>query len=222
MVVHETHRLHERVDRGRADEAPAATLQVLRERLRLRCLSELRQGLPGHQLRPCLRVGLETPDVGRERLLGLDELDGALSVVDRRFDLAAVADDRRVGEQPLDVAVAEPSNLVEVEAGERAPECLAFAEDRQPREPGLKAFQTELLEQPAVVRDREAPFGVVIGAVLGRRIAPEATDDSVLAADQPFIDYLKPTTIDMGPTRCLTSVSLKPASAIQRRQSAPV
>ena len=43
MVVHEAHRLHERVDRGRADEAPAAALQVLRQRLRLRRLGESRR-----------------------------------------------------------------------------------------------------------------------------------------------------------------------------------
>ena len=62
-----------------------------------------------------------------------------------------MAHDRRVGEQPLDVAVAESRHPLGVEAGEGAPEGLALAEDGQPREAGLEALQAELLEQPPVV-----------------------------------------------------------------------
>jgi hypothetical protein len=43
-----------------------------------------------------------------------------------------VADDRGVAEQPLDVPLAEPRDLGEVEAGERAPEAFPLAQDRQP------------------------------------------------------------------------------------------
>jgi hypothetical protein len=45
-----------------------------------------------------------------------------------------VADDRGVAEQPLDVLLAEPRDLGEVEAGKGAPEPLPLAQDRQPRE----------------------------------------------------------------------------------------
>ena len=80
MIVDQAHRLHERVDGGGADEAPAALLEVAGEGLRV----------------------VITPDeVGEGLLLG--ELDRALGVVDRRLDLAAVADDAGVLEQALDV-----------------------------------------------------------------------------------------------------------------------
>jgi hypothetical protein len=98
-----------------------------------------------------------------------------------------VADDRGVAEQPLDVPLAEPRDLGEVEAGERAPEAFPLAQDRQPGEAGLEAFEAELLEQPPVVGDGEAPLGVVVGAVLRRRVAPEAADDAVLATGESII-----------------------------------
>jgi hypothetical protein len=44
-----------------------------------------------------------------------------------------VADDPRVPQEPLDVSFAEPRDPFEVEAGERLPEVLALAQDRQPR-----------------------------------------------------------------------------------------
>jgi hypothetical protein len=91
--------------------------------------------------------------------------------------------DRRVGQEPLDVLLAEPRHLLEVETVEGAPEALPLSQDRQPRESGLEAFEAELLEQPLIVGDREAPFRVVVGAVLGCRVGPEAADDTVLAAD---------------------------------------
>jgi hypothetical protein len=45
-----------------------------------------------------------------------------------------VADDPGVAEEALDVSLAEACDLLEVEAGERLPEVLALAQDRQPRE----------------------------------------------------------------------------------------
>jgi hypothetical protein len=38
-------------------------------------------------------------------------------------------------------------------------------QDRDPAQAGLKAFQADLLEQALVVRNREAPFLVVVAAV---------------------------------------------------------
>jgi hypothetical protein len=95
-----------------------------------------------------------------------------------------MAHDRGVAEQPLDVPGAEPRDGLEVEAGERAPEALPLAQDRQPGEPGLEALEAELLEQPAVVVDREAPFGVVVRPVLLGRVAPAAPDDPVVSCRQ--------------------------------------
>jgi hypothetical protein len=95
-----------------------------------------------------------------------------LRVVDRRADLAAVADDARVGQEPVDVAVVEAGDHGEVEPGERGAERLALAQDRQPREAGLEPLQAHLLEQPMVVGEAEAPLGVVVGAVVSTRRPP--------------------------------------------------
>ena len=185
MVVDEAHRLHERVDRRRADERPAAALELLRKRPRRVGVRELEQCLAGYAPRPVGGGRLEAPDKGGERALRFDQLERPPRVVDRRLDLPAVAHDRRVTEEPLDVALAEPGDPPEVEACERAPEGLALAQDRQPREARLEALERELLEQPDVVADRQPPLVVVVGAI-GEVVAPAppAPDDAVLVPDK--------------------------------------
>ena len=86
----------------------------------------------------------------------------ALRVVDRRFDLAAMADDAFVFQQPRHVARAECRDRRWIEAGEGFPEVFALAQNRQPAEAGLESFEADLLEQPTVIRDRPSPFLVVI------------------------------------------------------------
>src|ERR1700733_3498448 len=115
MVVDEPHRLHERIHRRGADEPPATPLEILRERPRLLARRDLcKRGAV--ELAVSWR-GVESPDGPGRRALRIDELDGALGVVDGRFDLAAVTDDLRIGQQPLDVAAAETSDAVKVKAG---------------------------------------------------------------------------------------------------------
>jgi hypothetical protein len=168
VVVHESHRLHEGVDGSRTDEPPAAPLEVLRELPRFRCLGHLEESVPGQPARSGVGLRLAAPDVGGERALFLHELDGPRGVVDRRLDLAAVADDPGVAQKSLDISLAEARDLLEVEARERLPEVLALAQNRQPREAGLEAFEAELLEEPPVVVDRKAPLVVVVRAVFRR------------------------------------------------------
>ena len=73
-----------------------------------------------------------------------------------------MAHDGGVLQQALHVGFDETGDGGRVEAGEGAPESLAFVEDRQPRQARLKAFQAQLLEQAPVVGDCKAPLGVVI------------------------------------------------------------
>jgi hypothetical protein len=47
-----------------------------------------------------------------------------------------------------------------------AAECVTLAEDREPAQAGLEAFEAQLLEQPVIVGDGHAPLVVVIGAIL--------------------------------------------------------
>ena len=113
--------------------------------------------------------GLEAPEEGGQRALRVHELAARPSVVDHRLDLAAMADDARVREQALDVARAEPGDPVDVEVVEGGAEVLALGEDGPPAQARLEALQAELLEQTAVVADRKAPFGVVVGEELRSR-----------------------------------------------------
>src|SRR3972149_11867268 len=95
MIIDHSHRLHERVDGGRTDECPPAPLQVFAQRLgcggdgdeigeRPRCLPPPRR---------------ERPHVGGQRTELLDHVDRSPSVVDRRADLALMADEAGV-QQP--------------------------------------------------------------------------------------------------------------------------
>ena len=97
-----------------------------------------------------------------------------------------MADDAGVGEEPGHVLLAEARDLVEIEAGEAFPEILALPEDRQPGQARLEALEADLLEQAKIVRDRTAPFAIVIDGIVGRARAPEAALPAVFAGDQGF------------------------------------
>jgi hypothetical protein len=94
-----------------------------------------------------------------------------------------VTHDARVAQQPLDVARAHARHRLDLEAAEGAPEGLALAQDREPGEAGLEALEAELLEEPAVVGDGQAPLAVVIVAVERVRSAPGAARLAVVAAE---------------------------------------
>ena len=95
-----------------------------------------------------------------------------------------MADDPRVRKQPVDISVVIAGDLPRIEAIEGAPEVVALAQDRQPRQAGLEALQAQLLEQPPVVVDRVAPLVVVVRAV--QRVAgrPPAARPAVVADDE--------------------------------------
>src|SRR5262249_44096163 len=84
----------------------------------------------------------------------------------------AIPHDAGVGHEPRPVARPEPRELVGVEARKRSAEIRALAEDRDPRQTGLKSVEEELLEERAVVALRDAPFVVVIRDVERVRARP--------------------------------------------------
>ena len=92
-------------------------------------------------------------------------LDGehGVGVRDGGLDLRAVADDPRIGEQALDVRSRKAGDCLRVEARERAAISLPLAQDRHPREPRLRSFERQVLEQMTIVVRRYAPLLVVIG-----------------------------------------------------------
>src|SRR5262249_30217990 len=115
-----------------------------------------------------------TPDKGRQRTFPLDELAGPPGIVDDRLDLAAVADDPLVPEQTPDIAPGEACYPVEIEIMKGGTEILPFREDGGAAQSGLKALQTQFLEQAPIAVDGKAPLGIVIGQKLGSGRAPFA------------------------------------------------
>jgi len=129
-------------------------------------------------------VGLPSPDVAVQGAELVDDLDCAGGIVDGGVDLPAVADDAGVAEQAVDVGRPEPGDDPGVEVGEGAPEVVALAQDRQPRQTGLEALEADLLEQPVIVMDVPSPLVIVVGDVVGILPRPPAAGPAVRADDE--------------------------------------
>jgi hypothetical protein len=125
-----------------------------------------------------------------QRRARLTQSERGARVRDRRLDLAAVTDDARIGQEPLDVLLAETSDTLRIEICERPPEVPALAQDRQPRETGLEALEAEPLVDAALVDDRPAPLLVVVALVELVRGVP--------AALQPTSTFTMPSTTRTG------------------------
>ena len=76
--------------------------------------------------------------------------------------------------------VVEPGHRVDVEAGERAAEVLALAQDRQPRQARLERLEGDAFEEGDVAVHGSTPLGVVVLDVVGRRQAPRAPHQPVV------------------------------------------
>ena len=209
MIVDQPHRLHERVRRGRADEAPPAPLAgPWRARadsaVAASCASPARSSFPGRRLR------LKAPDVVRRAIppprrarRARRALLMTASILPRWRTIAASPSRRSTSRSPNRAtrSKSKPANA--------APERLALAQDRQPREAGLKPLEAQLLEQPHVIGDGKAPLAVVVGAVLGSRAGPPAAGDAVRARNQPVLAHARPRLS----TRLLPASSLFWAAA---------
>ena len=127
--------------------------------------------------------GLEAPDEVDEAAL-VAQGDGGPGVGDGRLDLAAVADDAGVAEQPLDVGVGVGRDDVGVEVGEGGAEVRALAQDRRPRQAGLEALEADPLVEAALVADRHAPLGVVVVHEEGVDRGPRGAGEPVSTNDR--------------------------------------
>jgi hypothetical protein len=83
-------------------------------------------------------------------------------------------DDAGIVDQPLDIARVKAGHLLGIKVGKGAAKGFALVQNRQPAQAGLKAFEADLLEQPAFVVHRKTPFAVVVVAVDRRCLAPGA------------------------------------------------
>src|SRR5260370_21447275 len=163
MVVDHAGGLHEGIDDGRADEFESARGQFFRylDRQRRR-RRHAGRGLEVIDLRPAVD---EIPQEFREARAVLHDLQIAVRAGDRALDLGAVADDAGVVHQRMQLFGVVARDLFRDEIVEGAAKVVALAQDRDPRQPGLKTVEDELFVQRAVIIFRHAPFGVVIGHI---------------------------------------------------------
>ena len=104
MIIDQPDRLHEGVYSGRADEAPAALLQLLRQAGRDLGASALTRSVAqsmrsGRSPSP----GSKFQNQAASEPASSTSSRGAPGIVDGRDDLAAMADDAGIAEQPLDI-----------------------------------------------------------------------------------------------------------------------
>src|SRR5258706_3869916 len=168
VVIRHPDRLHVGVADGRADELEAALEQVLAQRIGLGGLDR-DLAAPEHD-----RLAAdEAPEVGVEAAELLLHGEKGFRVADGALDFQPIADDPRILQQYPFPARIETRDLSRIESRERLPVVLALLQDRFPREPGLRAFEDQELEQDAIVVHRHAPFLVVVGDA-ERRARPSA------------------------------------------------
>jgi hypothetical protein len=173
MVVDHADSLHEGVADGRADEVEAELFEVLAHGVGFRGAG----GELGHGSLAVL-TGLPVhvaPEEGVEGTVLVDDVEGAAGVADGGFNFEPVAHDARIAQEPLNVAGGKAGDFFHVPTGEGGAVVFALAQDGQPTEPGLRAFQNEELEQHAVVVHGNAPFFVMVGHIERIRSAPPAT-----------------------------------------------
>ena len=103
-----------------------------------------------------------------------------------------MADDPCIGHQPLHVVLVERRHLLEIEVSEGGPEVLPLAQDRQPRQPRLKAFEADLFEQPEVIGHRPPPLLVMVAAIVVEPSMPEAPRTAVFADDDARLLHCRP------------------------------
>ena len=165
VVVDDARRLQVRVDDRGADEREAALLQVLADRSRRAASTP--GGRPSPVRGVAQRLAVDpVPEIASKLPCSACSSRNARAFLRTREDLEPVAHDARVV-QPL--ARARRRVMAATRSGSKPrnalPVVLALAQDRDPREAGLRAFEAEQLEERAVVVQRDAPLVVVVGRV---------------------------------------------------------
>ena len=183
MIVHDPCCLHERVHRGRSDEAPTPPLQLPTQCDRFGGLREFRQGGARHRLGSRPGSWLKLPDERRQRSKFLPKLACSFCVVEGRLDLPAMPHDPGVRQKSVDATCVETRHLIDFKVGKSIAEVFPLVENRQPTQARLKPLQTQLLEDPSVVACGTAPLLVVVRAVRFAAHRPPAAGYSISSSD---------------------------------------
>jgi len=172
MVVDHTDGLHVSVHYCATHELEATPLHVFTEGPRdLAARRDL--GQSGDTILNRMAAD-EAPLVGRKRAAFLGDLQKCACISHRGFDFRAIAHDCRVKEQLGNSVRIEACHAPRIETRKGFPVAFALAQNSQPAETGLGAFQYQELEQFLVIQDWNAPFFVMVADVEGVRTSPVA------------------------------------------------
>jgi hypothetical protein len=163
---------HVAVDDRRADEVEPSFLEVLAESVR-----QIGTGPEvGRRARVVDdgRVVYPRPEVLSERPVLGAHREERLRVAHRRFHLEPISHDAGIGEQRGQLGFVVARDSLRIEVVEGAPVVGPLVEDGRPRQPGLRAFEHEHLEQMRVVVRRLPPFVVVVRAHQVGALGPRA------------------------------------------------
>ena len=94
-----------------------------------------------------------------------------------------MADDAGIEQQAFDIGLVHGGDLGNVEAMKDLAEVFALAQDGDPGEAGLEAFEADLFEQARVGGDGAAPFVIVIMAIKRVLARPGAARQAVIGID---------------------------------------
>ena len=164
-----------------SDERPASTLEVPRHGDGLGRLGQREQGVLVKTGRARLVRRLPAPEIAGQRACLAGQLTGPSGVVDRGPNFPSMSHNAGVRQQTLHICVSKLRDSFEVEAVKGLAEVVSLAQDRQPREPGLKTLETDLLEKGEIVVSRHSPLVIVVGSVVPVPSAPEAASVAVKA-----------------------------------------
>src|SRR6266478_977398 len=105
----------------------------------------------------------ESPNVGVEAAELLLNRHEGLSVLNRGVDLQTIANDAGVAQKSCDLTLIVFRHLARIEIIKSGAIAIALPENYFPAQAGLRAFQNQKLEKPAVIVKRHAPLTIVIG-----------------------------------------------------------
>jgi glycyl-tRNA synthetase alpha chain len=161
--------LHIGVADGRADKGETSLFQRLAHGLGLR-------GNCRHLAALAKVIDLRhAADEGPEQRHRIVQLEPGLGILTYGLELETVADDPGVLHQGfLDIRIRERRQALHIEVEQNLAVALTLLQHGDPRQPGLKAFEQQQLEQRLRVALRHAPFVVVVSDIQRIVIAPKA------------------------------------------------
>lgn len=92
-----------------------------------------------------------------------------------------MADDASILHELVHILLGKTRDFFEIELLEDFTETIAFAQNRDPTQAGLKAFECDFFKQAQIIYHRHAPFIVVIVHVISESLAVAAPRASVFA-----------------------------------------